>query len=198
MKRENHSKRHEDIVWVEESPIPTRRFSTSPWPQTTKKHAARSAERGGGIGRTSTRAYMQKKTKLYSLRTFACMRRAGLRRYASHCRMHTRAYNPRTRTDCAYMCVLKAASLPSSSEAIQALRLATSDIIREHFIQDKYLAGVRVGDVINDSHETLAAYLAHIKHNQLASQIEVAAAAQATGVSICLSMGNWCGMVGHL
>ena len=67
---------------------------------------------------------------------------------------------------------------------------------RDHFIHDKCLAGVRVRDVINDSEETLAAYLAHIKHNQLASQIEVAAAAQAAGIAICLSMGNWCGIVG--
>ena len=85
-------------------------------------------------------------------RTKRSVRRAGKTRLANVRRAMTSYYNPKTKNDCAYMCLLRAAKVVPSRANVRMLRAAVADRIHYLYINNMVVdecahpkCGARIG-----------------------------------------------------
>ena len=96
-----------EAVYIEESPVPTRTFS-SPWPRssTRRPRSARQAQR------------------------------AGARRVKVHRRHQTLRYNPKRLGECGFESVLYISGISINRGTLQALRHMTAEVIHKKYVED--------------------------------------------------------------
>ena len=161
-KREYHiyavKKNQMEVIQIEESPMPTRSARL----MTSESHR-RMAE--------SVRA----------------RRRGGRRRFGNHKRIMTRLYNPPAEHHCGYACVLRAKGLEPANARIEKLRKATADRVYLAYIEDEYVRGMSVRNMVKDTGMSLNAYLAGVRWRLWASTMEVYFAAQHEEIPIAIS-----------
>ena len=154
------------VVIIEESPLPTKSWS-SPFQPTPKRKCIRGPARRGGSARMK-----------------------------SHRKKVSLCWNPPSRFDCGYLCVLRAAHLSTSPWAVQQLRSETSIKVKEGYVHDHERAGLSVRQVICQSDQSLQAYVSDVAFRQWSSAIELAYACEVVGVRMVISVDGKCVTVG--
>ena len=144
---QTHMAEEKEVVYIAESPMPTR-TQAGPWPATERKPL--------GVNTA---------------------RRAGKRRVKSHVRRLTVTYDPVTKGHCGYMCMLAASGVRPTKAAVQALRTQIADMVYTYYVNNWDIDGYQVRAVVQSTDYTLASYLAQLKHDMWASQMELACAA---------------------
>ena len=117
-------------------------------------------------------------------------RRAGRQRLASHTRKSTRTYNPKLPHHCAYQCLLKVAGLSVKPAKVMELRSSTADALYVAYTESQVLYGIDARETVQASGHTLRAYMADIRHQQWASALEVALAANILDISLFIMDGQ--------
>ena len=113
-------------------------------------------------------------------------RRAGKRRIGKHALRLSRLYNPGIPHHCGYMCILKAEGKSVGLRAIKRLREDTAEEIYKLYVTYGTVNGINACDIVQQSHMTLAAYQADVRHQQWASSLELAVACDLMGLDIAI------------
>ena len=154
-------KKESDVIVVPESPPPTR-----------------------SVKLTSSESHRR------MAQSFRARRRGGRARHGDHKRVCTRVYNPATKNDCGYSCLLKACGLEPNAKHVQDLRDVTAEAVRQAYIDDVYVCDMSVRDMVQESHLTLAAYVAKVKWNLWASPVELLLAARHLNLQVAISVNG--------
>ena len=146
------------VIEIDSSPEPTRMPTTPFWEEDTKATpmTRRRARRGGG------------------------------RRLRQHARSCTRTHNPVLPHHCAYQCLLKAANSGVAKDKISSLRKQTAHRVYHAYVNGAVVHGIDARDVVASTGCTLSAYLADVEHEQWASPLEVALAADSLNLKMMI------------
>ena len=112
--------------------------------------------------------------------------RGGKRRWRAHRKAVTLQYNPKIPNHCLYEAVLHASGVNATKRAIQRLREDVAKAVYQAYVDDEFVLGYRVKQVVAETGMNLRAYLADVRHAQWASPVEAHFATKVMNISMLL------------
>ena len=163
-----HEGNVQEVVYVEESPPPTRMPSTP------------SSSVFGTVRRRPKRAGWR-----------------GSQRRPTHRRKETRRFDPALANHCGFQCVLRAAKRQCGIEAVRELRRQVAGKIYEKRVCGESVCGVDIHHLIVKEGLTLEAYCQRMREDMWASCVELSLAADIMGISLVYSDKGKKMKIGH-
>ena len=124
-------------------------------------------------------------------------KRGGRRRHGVHKRKVTLTFDPATPDHCGFACLLKAAGVRVTQKNIEDLRKHTAAKVYTAYLSNESVHDMNIRDMVEQTDDTLAAYLAKLRWNMWASPAELCFAADVLGIDLQYRRGMDCWFMGR-
>ena len=144
MRREQLREEADKVIWIKESPQPTRTLMTSPMKSPPTRRTLRQKQRA---------------------------ERAGKKRVRAHKRIQTRTYSPITNGDCGHMVLLRAAAKVVTRKNVRALREEVGARIECEYDRRGAIQGIDVRAYLAAEEMSAQAYVLSTKERYVGFEI---------------------------